>query len=65
VGFLFQVVARCSAPMLNTMQTKRKKKMPLCGKKRGGDFCGFAARKKENKIKNNEIGQGRLGAGGG
>ena len=24
--------------------------MPLCGKKRGGDFCGFAARKKKFKV---------------
>jgi hypothetical protein len=41
------------------------KTLPLCGKKKGGgDFCGFAARKKENKRKNNEIGRGRLGAGG-
>jgi len=34
--------------------------LPLCGKKRGGDFCGFAARKKKIKEKNNAVGGGLL-----
>ena len=37
------------------------KTLPFHGKK-GGDFCGFAAKKKENKGRK-EYGQGRLGAG--